>query len=519
MEKEVSRPNSVSNGASVMPAIAAVMLVAWMLLLNTVPLASNDLWLQLKIGQMTLESGSIPQTVLFPFTAVRDNVFTAHEWLPSIVFFELSRVRGVDRLMFVQGAIGLLQFGLSYVLARRLSGSVGCGLLMAALAMATANYRYVLRPEIFALLLLVSLLIVLTRYREDQRATVLVWTVPLALVWANCHGSFLLGPVIAAVFALGEGAQAALQARSIALPARLKQGLRVGAPYAFVVAAMLLASVVNPRGPNLLRFAFDVQASAAMQTLIKEWLPTFHPLFMIEPAFWIFVLVGLMSLAVIVALWRQLTVTDALLFLLFAGLALQRNRHIVWFGFVALAVCAHLVGRAHAARDRETPLQGAALALAVLGITLCMVFGNARGAFPFGSPSQNFSEAMITELAKPELSGNIYNSYELGSELIYRDWPRLKPVIDSRIDSYGDDYFLFTRQLLVNEHLMTMFLSEYGVNDMLLLRRDFDNRVKQMPGLAKAWHVRLADGRMLLLERNISLPARPATQTDTTGKP
>jgi hypothetical protein len=239
---------------------------------------------------------------------------------------------------------------------------------------------------------------------------------------------------------------------------------------------------------------------------------------MIEPAFWIFVLVGLMSLAVIAALWRHLTVTDALLFLLFAGLALQRNRHIVWFGFVALAVCAHLVGRARAAAGHETPLQGAALAFALLGIALCLVFGNARGAFPFESPSQNFSEVMIAELAKPELSGNVYNSYELGSELIYRDWPRLKPVIDSRIDSYGDDYFLFTRQLLVNEPLMTMFLSEYGVNDMLLLRRDFDNRVKQMPGMATAWHIRLADARMLLLERNVPLPAPSATRVDTTGK-
>ena len=501
-----------------MPLIAAVMLVALMLLLNMVPLASNDLWLQLKIGQMTVDSGSIPQTVLFPFTAVRDNVFTAHEWLPSIVFFELSRMMGVEQLMFVQGLLGLLQFGLSYLLARRLSGSIGCGLLMAALAMVVANYRYVLRPEILALLLLVSLLIVLTRHRQGDRATVLLWTVPLALVWANCHGSFLLGPVTAAVFALGEGIQAALEA-SGALTGRLKQGLRAGAPYAVAAVAMTCVSVVNPRGPSLLKFAFSVQASTTIQTLIKEWLPTFHPLFMVEPAFWIFVAVGLMSLAVIAAFWRQLTVTDALLFLLFAGLAAQRNRHIVWFGFVAMAVCANLVGRARAAKGRESLLQGAAAALAVVGIALCVVFGNARGAFPYASPSNNFSEPMIAELAKPELAGNVYNSYELGGELIYRDWPRLKPVIDSRVDSYGDSYFLFTRQLLVNEPLMMRFLSEYGVNDMLLLRRDFDNRVSQMPALAQAWHVRFSDARMLLLERNVPFPTSPQTHVSTLDKP
>jgi len=37
---------------------------------------------------------------------------------------------------------------------------------------------------------------------------------------------------------------------------------------------------------------------------------------------------------------------------------------------------------------------------------------------------------------------------------------------------------------------------------MLLLRRDFDARVRFMPTIAADWHVRLGDERMLLLERN-----------------
>jgi hypothetical protein len=202
-------------------------------------------------------------------------------------------------------------------------------------------------------------------------------------------------------------------------------------------------------------------------------------------------------------------VTDLLLVALFAGLALQRNRHIVWFGFAALVVVAGLVGRARPGPHAERWLRIGALALSVGGICACLAWGNARGAFPYDAPSNNFSPAMVAELADPALHGSVFNSYELGSELVYRDWPRLKPCIDSRVDSYGDSYFLQHVRSMHDEALLTAFLDAWHVNHMLLLRRDFDADMRRMPGIAAAWHVRFADAGMLLLERNAALQELP----------
>lgn len=489
--------------------VAALLVVLFVAVLNTVPLASNDLWIQMKIGQLTVDSGRIPRTVLFPFTPARDAVFNAHEWLPSILFHVLDRAIGIDRLLLVQGAAGLAQFGLSWLLARRLCASAPTALLLAASAMLVANYRYVLRPELFALALLTSLLLVLNGYRDSGRASALLWTVPIAILWANCHGSFVLGPVVAGTFALGEGLQALADHNDARWPQRLRRGIRAGLPYALCALAMTLSSMVNPRGPELLRFAFQVQASDAMHTQIKEWLPTFDPRVVGEPPFRIFVAAVGASLALAVAQWRRLTVADTLLFALFTGLAMQRNRHIVWFGFIALAFCARLIGRRAPRREIEQGLSVLAAGLGLAGLCGCLLFGNTRGATIFESPSNNFSAAMARELEDPSLTGNVYNSYELGGELIYRDWPRLKPSIDSRVDSYGDDYFYAHQQLLVNQPALLQFLSTYGVTHMLLLRRDFDNAVKRMPAVQAQWHIRLADSKMVLLERNP--PAAPAT--------
>jgi len=242
-----------------------------------------------------------------------------------------------------------------------------------------------------------------------------------------------------------------------------------------------------------------------MRQLIKEWLPTFSPLFMVERAFWVFVAIGLAAVGLVVALRRWLTITDSLMFVFFSVLALERTRHIVWFGFIALFVCARLVGHLTIERRREFQLRCAAAAFALVAFCGCMVFGNVIGARVHFTPSNNFSPALVAELASPTMTGNVMNSYELGGELIYRDWPRLKPSLDSRVDSYGDDYLLFSIRLLQEEDLLNLFLEGNRVEHMLLLRRDFELKLRTMPSIRANWHIRLTDGDIFLLDRNVPL--------------
>ena len=63
---------------------------------------------------------------------------------------------------------------------------------------------------------------------------------------------------------------------------------------------------------------------------------------------------------------------------------------------------------------------------------------------------------MIAQIEQFDMKGNVFNSYELGAELIYRAYPRLRPMIDSRIDSYGDEYFLLSDRLVHQEAMETI---------------------------------------------------------------
>jgi len=100
-------------------AAAVVFAGLLMLMLTVVPVANNDVWILMKIGQMIVDTGKIPDTVLFAFTTVRDNHFNAHEWLVSVLYHEADRAVGLYNLMYVVGAFALVQFSLCVLLARR----------------------------------------------------------------------------------------------------------------------------------------------------------------------------------------------------------------------------------------------------------------------------------------------------------------------------------------------------------------------------------------------------------------
>lgn len=493
--------------------VAMIVLVA---LLTFVPVASNDVWLQAKLGELIVENRAIPHTVLFPFTWVRDNPFNAHEWLPSIAFHLLDRAVSHEGLLFVQGALGLALFGLCTSLAVRLSKSMGAGLLLAALAMVVANFRFHLRPELFALLLMVALLHLLYRYRSSGNRRALLWSLPIAVLWANTHGSFLLGPGIAAIFAVGEGLDALRRRSAAAWPARWRAAWAVAAPYAAVSVGMGLASLANPLGIGLLHFALTLSASEVTKTFIAEWVPTLSKSFTGRLPFAIFVAALAVTLGVVASLRRRLGVTDALLLLAFGLLAFQRSRFVALYGFIAMAVCARLIGAGPHRPGWERPLLAGAAGVGAIGVALALQFGNVWGAFPYAVPSNNFTEPMIARLARPEMRGNVFNSYELGAELIYRAYPRLRPSMDSRIDSYGDTYFLVQEQLLVDEAMLKEFIADFDVRYMLLLRRDFV-RIRDMPSMKQGWYTDFADQKMLLLARRPEAASAPVVPAGPDG--
>jgi hypothetical protein len=359
---------------------------------------------------------------------------------------------------------------------------------LAIAAMVVGNFRHFLRPELFAVVFLLGLLNLLVEYQLSGRKRWLAWAVPLAALWANCHGSFPVALVIVAVFGAGAALERWRAPRAAAAAA---------APYAVLGATMALAMLLNPYGWHLFAFAWQIAHWQVLSDFIIEWRSPFSDPFAGNRAFWVYVsyLAGAVALGIVFR--RRLTATAVLLFVVFALLAAQRQRHIVLFAYVALYSIAVAIDPAAVRARLGRALVPAGVALLALGIAAVVRYGNMYGAWPHRIASDNFTPPMVEQLAKIE--GNVFNSYVLGAQLIHDYYPRLQPMIDSRIDAYGERYFLYTVHLGVNEAALLDFIQRYDVRYFLLTWGEFNYRIGTMPRLREGWRILFADQKAVLL--------------------
>src|SRR5438046_7979689 len=183
-------------------------------------------------------------------------------------------------------------------------------LLATALAWHLISGHILARPHIFALPILVLWTAALVRARDEDRAPPL-WLVPLMVLWANLHGSFIFGLALAALFAV-EALIAAPDWRSRRRAAR---------SWLLFGALSLLAALVTPFGIEGLLQPFRLLGmSFALAALIEWSSPDFQHYNPLE--LWIMVvLVAAFSLQ-----WR-LPATRLAMLLLLLHMALQHRRH------------------------------------------------------------------------------------------------------------------------------------------------------------------------------------------------
>lgn len=477
---------------------AVVTTVAMVAFIGVMPQAANDFWLQAKVGELILQDWAIPQTVLFPFTPVRDAPFNAHEWLPSVLFHVFIQLVGEDGLPLVLGGLVITLFAVMVRLAYRKSGgNLPWAMLLGSIAVGVANTRNYLRPELLTLILLGLYWMALERYRHTAAWPSWVAAAAIVVVWANTHGSFILAPIIASVYALGvvlDRYRAPHLDRTPSKATPLQFGL--------IAATALVCTLATPLGWELLQFVFKFSGSSMARAYVAEWLPTFDPRFYERRAWQIGVAGLLLVVGYILMHWRRLSTVEILMAVMFSILAIKAYRFLVYGGMVLAFVASTLPPTSWSnTRGRTTGLMlTSGLSALVLG--LAVNFGNALGSFPHEYlRTESLSYLMKGVLRTPHVQGNMLTSYELGAEIVYRAYPRLKPSIDSRIDSYGDDYTAAHDRLLLEDALLERFIKEYDVRYALLLYRDFDQFMNRAVMRKGEWRVILLDGKAVLLRR------------------
>lgn len=399
------------------------------------PMSPNDSWWHLATGRVIVEGRAIPNVDVFSYTYFGAPWFD-QPWLAQIVLYALHGLGGVPVLVLFVFLLLVVTFALLLRLCTRITGDAKLATALLILTLPASSPNWSLRSQIFAIPLFVAFLVILTEWRAGRNRRGL-WLLPgLMAVWVNVHGSFVLGGLLVGLVVAGAGMEhlrSGRACRPVAIP-----------PIRHLVAwgaVTALATLANPRGPEVIGYVFSLLGDPAVQSLIQEWQAP-HPASFVGAAFLAYA--GATAVTMLVSR-RRTDATELLTFAVFLVMAVGAERHVAWFALVTtptfVAAAAEIPWIRSLLARAETP--------AALNRGLLTGFGAlVLAASPWLKPSLPWPAAVrpllsadtpVAALAAvqrdPDPPARLFHSEGFGSYLMWAA-PERRVFIDTRVELY-----------------------------------------------------------------------------------
>ena len=313
-----------------------------------------DGWMALLSGRIVAQHGLPSHDTLTIWAHGRD--WVDQQWLAQLGLYELERLGGLQLVMLVHAGLVTLGLAGAAVLGRRLGGSAR-STTWVALPVLVAFWpgAAVMRPQSFAYPLFVAALwLLLEDLRLQSRRVYLV--LPLLVLWANLHGSVIVGSALVSGYALLE------------LVRSLWKKPRTVRPRSFVLLVTpwlcMLASPYAISLPHYYRTIF----SSSFGTYVTEWAPT--TLTLVHTPIYLLALGGLWLLG---RTRGTASLFETLAFVGLSLLAFDAVRNAVWLALISLVVLPRLMDTLRAPAVEPKSINRL-LAIAMLaGVTLATV--------------------------------------------------------------------------------------------------------------------------------------------------
>ena len=318
------------------PSVSALFVLLLGILMVTLfgsrPLWPTDLWDHVNYGTWILENRSVAATEpLMPLAEGVPLVNTV--WLAQVGLASMFSWQGFAGLQFVYGLLVILPLGIVAWGGIRRSGAAVAG-FVALMAFLTLNWQQfiVIRPQLVGVVFFTALITWLLTQRRPRRTT---WVaLPLLFaVWANCHGSFVLGLAALGICAVSHAASILVRTRSL----RATLGSPRFVSLFLIMQLCSVAVLVNPNGLAVFAEVVRVGSHPNIDSMF-EWDPL--TLRMRQGQ----VVAALAALLILVLRWspRRLRLDETLLLAFTGGMTLWSARMINWLAPVmALTIAAH----------------------------------------------------------------------------------------------------------------------------------------------------------------------------------
>ena len=385
-------------------------------------LSDPDMQWHVRTGQEILSSGHFPRVDSYSWTMAGKG-WIAKEWLSQVLYALAFELGGWSGAALLAMAAASAAYALVFAALERRAGPLFA--LAATLLVAVAgNFHLLARPHVLAWPVAAAFAIGLLDAAEQGRAP--RWALALLMVlWANLHGSFLLGFIFLPFFAWEslartKGGHGALAAR-----------------WAGFGLACALAVLIHPYGWRVLAAARDVLTLGPAMRLIVEWRPQDFS------GFSHFEFILLLGLGAALLSGVRLPAPRVILLLALLHSALAHVRQETLGLMVAALLLGAPVAALRGAVSRLPREARPAVAAAVLAsLTAMGVMALLRG--PLALSEQVAPQAALAAARAAHVQGNVLNEDQFGGFLISQ---RVPTYADGRAELYGPMHYELTQAL------------------------------------------------------------------------
>ena len=480
--RSVPRPVALAEKAAPNRALAGALVVSTLALtalLAATKIGDPDTLQYLASGRLMLQRGLDYGCA---FTYASDECQVAYsQWLFHLLAYGVYVWGGWNGLVIVQVlmAVGTVAVILASPEVRRCHPLLSCS--VAFLAVMVARERFVLRADCLALLLAALLYVVLQAHGRGASSPtrlrgLLAAAAGIQLLWANTHGSFPLGLLIAGAF-LGE---TLLAARLPDAPAR---GAALAAP-----GVVLAASLMNPFGLRAFLQPFRFVAAGKEMAPQLEFLSPFAAADFRQLTFSAYRLLLAVVVVTMVLSVRKLRPRDLLILAPLVYLSATAVRHMAFFAVLAALVLPRhleeLRGRVAPVLSAKTRRLSAAAAAVLL---LAAMSGTAAAAITdelyrfdsisrrtgFGLSELVFPVAAADFVERAPVPGRMFNDYSTGTYLNWR-FPARRTFIDGH--SYTPETLAYYGRVMSRSAPFDAMAEKHRVDAFFLSHKAADTK-------------------------------------------
>lgn len=496
-------PQFKMSRRTAMTVLGFGLIYAWYILK---PLWHTDLWGHLAYGRYIWTTRTLPTTEpLMPLSQGIPFVDTA--WLSQCLGYLTMQSLGVAGL---QGLLALTVTATAVVVYHAVGRRTGLWLLAGfstlVFILLEGEYLAIIRPQLAGILCASILLHRIISRRFTTSNYVLIPL--LMMVWANLHGSFVVGLALLVTVTAGRGVD--LLRRTGTLRSWFHdQTLR-----SWLVCTQLacVATLLNPYGLGLFTAVAQLSKNSNLQAL-TEW----QPLHLSAGHGRLF-LASAVAMVVIARLTpRRISTWEAVTLIGCAIGTLLSARFMIWWGLSAVmlgAVHVAAIGRRRWSgwrRPAASPVSGKWM---VVSVGLCWIFFaySPLGMRLLHNRQPNIAKSVSSEtplelvgwLKKHPPQGQIFNPYEWGDFLQWAGPPKMQVFLNSHAHLVPREVWLHYLQVVEQSADWTEVLDRYSINTVILDLQHRESLIRRLKDNA-AWTVAYEDRNGVVFQRRKSI--------------